>query len=254
MFDWLQKDKSFPKYGSYWVSVLIPTRGRPLKLAQALRSLHTRSGYSNEVEYLLWVDDDDKDTLKFLAAIKEWDGLPSLKTVVGPRGRGYLDLHVGLNTLASVSLGDWIFCFNDDAEMLTYGWEQMFCGLIVSGDEAYGCPDGICMIIPNTLGRPKSPEFFAIHRKVYEVLGYLGPNMGIDDWLSDIMGKVDRKIFCGLKIFHEDEDDQTFVEGRKSLTEKGIYELTASFQVVRGRITDTLKLMDYIEKRCKGKQ
>ena len=207
------------------------------------------------VEYLVWVDDDDEETLEFLT---RGEGFPPMKLIVisGPRGRGYLDLHVGLNILASLSRGDWVFCFNDDAEMVTGGWDRAFSGQLGYegqsecrgfGDEGFGCPDGICMLVPHTLDRPESQEFFAVHRRVYEVLGHLAPNMGIDDWLADIVGKIGRKVRCNIEISHRDEEDLTFREGRGSLSPKDIYELTASFRVVRDRLSDVIKLMDYIE-------
>jgi hypothetical protein len=97
------------------VSFLMPTRGGYDQLIRAVRSILCTAGdKAANVEILLRVDDDDKDRQK---AARELEGLQamSVKTVIGPRGRGYDEMGTYINELVAVADSKWCWLFDDDA-------------------------------------------------------------------------------------------------------------------------------------------
>jgi glycosyltransferase involved in cell wall biosynthesis len=251
------RNQWFPKGDGPCVAVLIPTRGRSDRLLRAVRSLHDTAHRSISYEIILRVDADDTETLDALAN-KPLSSLVN-KVVIGPRGNGYLDIHHHYHAMIEESSADWFLSFNDDAVMKTVGWNLFFCGVLArrSADDpekinVFGGPDGIYIMRPYVSARPDSPEFFAFHRRVYEVLGHVGLNTGIDDWLHGVMSVIQRVLPSDIVIEHENEQDVTYCEGRGFLSSKDVYELTASFPVLRERLRDTVKLLDYIEAFNKG--
>lgn len=249
MNDGLYYGASFPQHGGPWVSVMFSSRGRPDKLERTLRNWQEKCLNHDKVEYLIAADDDDEETIKLLT--NRTASLPPRQVIVGPRGRGYLDMHLRLDAMCRVARGDWFLAINDDATVRTEGWERVFNGRLVGQGEdekgSFGCPDGIYLFIPKVPTRPDSPEFFAVHRRVWEVLGRLAPNMGVDDWLYYVMDKLNRVVRCSIEIDHTDDDDKTYQEGRAKIDAKAAYELTGSLRVIRDRLNDIIKLMDYIE-------
>ncbi len=245
----------FPRGNGPCVAVLIPTRGRPDRLERAVRSLHDTARGGAPYEILLRIDDDDAATLDRLRDTS-LGGLVSA-ALCGPRGGGYLDIHHHLHAMIEASSADWFLIFNDDSVMKTPGWNQYFVGQMKirgGGDETWagGWPDGIFLLILHVPSHPDSPEIFAVHRRVYEVLGHLSPNMGADLWLHFVLRTLGRASFCPLVVEHEDDEDETWREGRATVKGELSHELTASISVLRGRLADVVKLIDYMENFAKG--
>lgn len=95
------------------VSVLCPTRLRPEQLDASLQSLHaTRHG---EIEVMLVADLDDPT---------DYEQFPC-RSLTRIDRKGYSNLHEYYNLLASQASGEWLLLWNDDAIMLTDGWDQI---------------------------------------------------------------------------------------------------------------------------------
>lgn len=107
------------------ISVLIPTRGRASLLVESVISLLKNANSPASLEVLLALDQDDIDTQRQLKIdserlAKEYGCVMSVH--VYPRF-GYKKLNEYLNELSKVAKGDWLFFWNDDAVMLTSGWD-----------------------------------------------------------------------------------------------------------------------------------
>lgn len=101
------------------ISILLPTRKRIASLIRSAESLlHTCA--SAELEFMVAVDDDDRETLESLQLAP----LPNMHLLVGPR-LGYIKLHHYVNELAVNASGDWLFLWNDDALLETPDWDQI---------------------------------------------------------------------------------------------------------------------------------
>lgn len=234
------------------VTVMIPTRGRPDKLQRAIRSLYDYAYNRERIEVLLRVDDDDEATLKMLTTTPL-----NATALVGPRGRGYLDLHRHIHDMASRARGRWLMAFNDDAAIVGSEWDKQLDMVIATddgsdfhrdGDTGALWLDNLWLLIPTMRARPTSNEFFIVHREVFEVLGHLSLNMGMDLWLDNIFTTIDRlMVMPNIHIEHQnDEHDQTFLEGRVTIKGQLLHELTASLEVLQGRLADTATLLGHI--------
>lgn len=231
------------------VSVMIPSRGRPQQLKRAIDSLYQKARNPEKVEVVVRIDDDDQKTLEFLASAT----FPAL-VLCGPRRRGYLDLHHFIHEMAAAAQGKWLMAFNDDAVVISQNWDRYFHCTIIE-DEVENLKDSakqyflddIWLLQPMVVGRYESNEFFAVTRRTFEILGHLSLNMGMDLWLDAIFKTLHRVMRVHLLIEHETKDDQTFQQGRDTIKGEILRELTTTTQVVRGRLRDTLILLDYID-------
>ncbi len=172
---------NFPRSDGPLVTVLLPTRGRPELLIQAVTSLHQRASRPDKIEWLFRVDTDDPNTQ--YACCKLIDQLPQATMVVEPRGTGYVNIHLWQSRLCQLARGDWIMLFNDDAIMTTPRWDDQIANLQV---ENFPHPD-IASAYFVTKDRPGCNEFFMIRRKVWEVLGFLSLSTHVDNWLHRVL-------------------------------------------------------------------
>jgi glycosyltransferase involved in cell wall biosynthesis len=94
------------------VTILMPTINPIDWLRLALDSIkNTASDYS-QVEVLLRVDDDNQSRIDDLPKLVADYGI---KYVIGPRYRGYHDMHQFVSDLLTKATGDWVWLFDDDA-------------------------------------------------------------------------------------------------------------------------------------------
>ena len=249
--EWLMQGSPLDDPTQMLVSVLIPTRGRPEKLKQAISSVRDTALNPQRIEFLLRVDDDDEATLGVLDTLG-----PDVKALIGPRGQGYLDIHHHLHAMTQQAKGRWLFVFNDDSIMMTKQWDKFLDVRIVDGDRledlgdtGYVWDDDIWLLIPYALGRPESSEFFVVSRHTYNILGHLGNNMGVDQWLEQVFNLIDRKRRVSILIEHNDDvKDKTYQEGRHKVHGALARSLLTDLPVRRERLQDALTLITYIEK------
>ena len=102
------------------VSMLLPCRGRYEGTRQSLESLKLAADPSR-IEVLVRADEDDVQTVEIMK--EPWPF--QVKTFVGPRGRGYADLHHMYNQLAAGAAGKFLFLWNNDAVIMTPSWDQL---------------------------------------------------------------------------------------------------------------------------------
>lgn len=183
------------------ISVLLPSRGRPKDLEEAIDSLYSHSAYRDGVvEVLVRLDRDDPelDSYTDLRQMAEF--------VIGERGRGYPDMHVYVNELAALAKGDWLFLFNDDARMRTVDWDRK----ILEGE----WPE-ICVLRPNQ--GDAGNLFPIVSRKFYETLGYFSLSPHNDSWVESISRYLDIEYAIeGMWVDHlrDTYTDQTHTESQ----------------------------------------
>lgn len=75
--------------------------------------INAEPALNRSIEILIRVDDDDPE-------LKEYEGflsMPEVRLIVGPRGKGYLELWRYYDELARLSDATWLMQWNDDATM-----------------------------------------------------------------------------------------------------------------------------------------
>ena len=138
------------------ISILLPTRGRTDVLLNSLKTLIEKASKPQRLEILLGIDEDDTEIQPFLKDVvapwlKEYS-LECRANIFKPLG--YENLHIYVNTLAANATGEWIFFWNDDALMVTEGWDDVIESyngqfkLLAPKDNHNGHPYAILPIIP----------------------------------------------------------------------------------------------------------
>lgn len=226
------------------VSVLLPTRGRVSGLLAALDSLHSLSRYKN-IEYLLKIDEDDKETLDAYEGLKK---IIAVRALISPQGNGYRDFHLWINELCSMSKGDWLYMFNDDALMQCQDWDVVLATMGFSPGATWHGVSDVCMFITPTVQRPESYEMAFVRRKVFEILGHYSLNPHCDNWMASVMCFLSSAFRIDpVQVSHPEHGDrQKLVETYKETGDA----LNTPVQQ-RQRIKDIEKLIAYIEEHKK---
>ena len=192
------------------VSVLVPSRGRVAALEAAEKALLDLADLPGEVEFLVALDPDDPDLYSYV------DSLPDGQFWVAGERYGYTRLHEYYNHLAEMAAGDWLLVYNDDARMLTPGWDTIITN----------APPGVLKMQANHNGGGNLfPAFPAAWAKA---LGCVSPFPHPDVWLLKVAEILGCHYQIPVEVLHDradvtgGHDDQTYAEGRKLLGEYGM--------------------------------
>lgn len=189
--------------GAPLISVLLPTRNRPGSLRVSVASLLDQAAVPQDIEILLAADPDD-DTARSAVS----DGLPA-RVWTAPERYGYEGLFRYYNHLATLAAGDWLMLWNDDARMITRGWDDVIrrqerWGVLAS--RANHCGDANLF--------PVFPRWWA------EVTGHISLSPNVDVWIGEVGAMLGSCMRIPVEVFHDrfdvtgNHDDQTYREGR----------------------------------------
>ncbi len=143
-----------------FVSVVIPTKGRPLLLLRAVRSVLDQ--HYRDLELIVVVD-DDAVTEKQLALVDD----PRLRVIVNPESLG---ANLARNVGAQAALGPWVAFLDDDDEWLPTKLERQ---LALVKPDAQDVIVASRTLVITPLGRSVLP------RNVYD------NELPFDEWLFD---------------------------------------------------------------------
>lgn len=218
------------------VSVLIPTRNRVNRLQETLQSFISTSSDINSIEFVLKIDDDDLDTIDFVSKLEASFNL-RIKKIISPRGAGYSDLHIFSNRSAQIANGDWLFIFNDDAKMLTKGWDALIANTIIM--EPYYGIDKLCILYPNDVF-----SFCFIRKSTFNILGHLAEDCLVDRWIYDIVCMVHHVIRIeDIEIGHKNDD---IMEETKSKSYSATSGHILTYQQKQQKVNDCQIVLDYL--------
>lgn len=101
------------------ISILLPTRDRPLLLCHMLLTLDLNTKNKKDVEVLIAHDEDDDLTPHIVSGIR------SEISVRAVRCKRRENLHSYYNELLRQSSNKYVMCINDDTEFPTKNWDQI---------------------------------------------------------------------------------------------------------------------------------
>lgn len=194
------------------ISVLLPSRGRPQSLAKSVGSLLGAATEPERVEVLVAADPDDETTRNLAVVLGDAEsatGKGQVRLWVAPERYGYQALHQYYNGLATMAKGDWCLLWNDDATMLTRGW-----------DTAIHAQDPAVLWLASNQGMggnffPAWPRAWSDH------LGHISLSPNVDVWISEVGRRINReRQIPEIQVRHDRADvtgghqDQTYAEGR----------------------------------------
>lgn len=183
------------------ISVLLPSRGRPTSLAESVGTLRTLAHRPEHIEVLVAADPDDPATARAAFECKAtlW---------LAPERFGYSRLHEYVNALAVVSTREWLLLWNDDARMLTPGWDERVA-------EA---PAGV--LWPAHNDSPLLNVFPIVHRSFVETVGHFSLSPHCDSWVQDVAAALGAHHRIAVEVLHDrhdltgGHDDQTYHEAQ----------------------------------------
>lgn len=183
------------------ISVLLPSRGRPKSLAESIASLRDLADRPGRMDVLVAADPDDPDTVAAAGSCRAtvW---------IAPQRFGYANLHQYVNALAETASAEWLLLWNDDARMLTTGWD-------VRVAEA---PVGV--LWPRHNGSPFLNVFPVVHRRVIDALGRFSLSPHCDSWIQDVAQAAGIHHQVDVEILHDrfdltgGHDDHTYQEAK----------------------------------------
>lgn len=181
------------------ISVLLPSRGRPKALTESIGSLLDLADRPGGIEILIGADPDDEPTQQ---AVLPWQA----RIWTAPERYGYPQLHEYVNRLAEQADGDWLMLWNDDARMLTPGWDT------VVGEQQPG------VLWPHSNDIPTCNTFPIWPHAWTEHLGHVSLSPHCDSWIQYLGQAVDRHERVDIDILHDradltgGHDDQTRAE------------------------------------------
>lgn len=245
----------FPRGPGPLVSIILPTRGRHVDFCASLDSLYSLAKDKSCLEFIVKVDDDDKETI---ATCEKLKGLLDYKLIISPRGNGYADMHHWVNDMAlNYATGDWCMIWNDDAILAngtegpgipnSQNWdERVLHASFLSEATWHACPD-VCSLITPTVGRPDASEFFFLRRKVVQILGHWALNAHTDNYLQSVLCAISSSFRFPIYVAHKSDGVKDNV--RKEVLEayKTAGRELNTLECRRSQITDVNKLIDYIE-------
>jgi len=200
------------------VSVILPSRRRPESLHRSLRGLVDLAAEPGEIQVLVAADLDDEATcaLGDRRHLGLDDPLPPQVTVYAYPRVGYGRHHLYVNHLAKLTSGEWVMLWNDDAVMLTPGWDK----IITSAEPA--------ILWPHANHAPHTGVFPAWPRAWSDAMGHVAPYPHIDThlhYVGENLGKITR---IPVEVLHDradltgNNDDLTYAEGRGRLGPEGM--------------------------------
>ncbi len=184
------------------ISALVPSRGRPEALAGSIASLLGLAAGPDAVEVVAAIDPDDA------WRYEQWV-YPSTRILVTPERYGHARIHEYMNALAAMASGEWLLNWNDDAVMLTPGWDA------VIASRAPG------VLWPSANHHPGCNIFPAWPAEWTRLTGHMSLAPNCDSWIQDLGERLGRQERIPVEVFHDRHnqtgsgrfDDATYAEG-----------------------------------------
>ena len=117
------------------ISILLPTRGRVNLAERFLTSANKTATYPNHIEYVIYTDEDDPESLKISAEGMRCVRISGPRTTMGACNTRCLE----------ASSGEIIILSNDDVVINTIGWDEKIRNM------HRGVSDKIYLAYPNDL-------------------------------------------------------------------------------------------------------
>ena len=210
------------------ISVLLPSRGRPDSLLATAAGLLALAADPGKVEILIAADPDDGPTL----ALAREGRLPEqARMLVAAERLGYKRINEYYNALDEAAAGEWCFLWNDDAAMLTRGWDAV----IEAEEPAVLCPHADYAPEINTF--PVWPSAWTRH------LGHVSLDQSVDLWLHDVAVAAGAERRIPVSVHHEHRMGDATAADRDAVADVITYHAPAMYEA---RARDVARLRELL--------
>lgn len=211
-----------------FVSVLLPTRKRTKMVEHSVASVLELATNPDQIEIAIAYDDDDEESHRYFTS-DQWQmfvkSRGGTQVVFQCPKWGYGELHNYYNLMAQRTQGQWLLAWNDDAVMLSPGWDQQL--------REIGDFQG--MVHMHCTTYPKLTLFPLFPRSWVDFFGSATACNHIDSWIQDICYEAGTVKKIEAQILHDrfsetgNNNDETFQN--RTWQGKKIYKSDAMRQV-----------------------
>ena len=191
------------------ISVLLPTRKRTKMVEKSVASILDNAKTPGEIQIAIAYDDDDVESHTYFKD-SHWQNLIESQGATQVSFQcpkwGYSDLHKCYNLMAEHTHGTWLLVWNDDAVMLTPGWDQQ----VKEAQDFKG------MIHMRCTTYPKLTLFPLFPRSWVDFFGCAAGGPHIDSWIQDICKEAGTVKTIAAEVLHDrfsetgNNNDETF--------------------------------------------
>lgn len=193
------------------ISILLPTRKRTNVIVKSIGSLLANAHNPSNIEILIAYDEDDEESQTFFSSVwypfVEQSGATT--KVFETERFGYLKLYKYVNFLGSHANGDWLMFWNDDALMLTEGWDTE----IIKNNNFWGLLRMPCVNMDHPFAL-----FPIIPKEWVDFFGKISPVNHSDWWIFHVTYHLNKIRNIPVQVYHDRADvtghnnDETFKE------------------------------------------
>jgi hypothetical protein len=220
------------------LSVILPSRQRFDALVSTINSFLSLSNDPSQVEFLVKLDSDDIETI---AKVHQLPG--KTKTLISERLRGYHDLHLFVNDLCKLAVGDWVLLFNDDARMTTRNWDVALQEVdpFVCNPEFAGS-DSVCLLNPGSPESDKTDVFPMVRRTSIKTLGHFSLHPHNDTWVQYTYMPLNAVIsYPNIRLKHFNNDVKDATRDHSAKAQETSFADWHDFADARARDTEALR-------------
>jgi hypothetical protein len=189
--------------GGWPITLLTPSRGRYKSLAFSIWSARRMATDESRIKAVVVADPDDMETVQVAAELR-------CRAIVAPERFGYAGLHEYYNLAAAAAEPGWLVVWNDDASMLTPGW-----------DDVVACqPPGVLWPAHNDPNHDHC-NLFPIWPSVWtKATGRVAADIHVDSWLQEIGTGLGLQWRVPFNVWHArtdvtgDHQDQTWEDSQ----------------------------------------
>lgn len=191
------------------ISLLLPSRQRPKELERLWNSALDTADKPNELELVVYIDDDDKSYDKLILS-------SPVVFVNGPREHdGKVNLSIKWNECWKKANGEIFMHCGDDIIFRTKGWDTAVREAIDTR------PGKICFVWCNDVSDESSRHEFGthgfIHKNWTDVVGRFVPPYFVSDYNDTWLNDVSRKLNVQTYIHHHTTEHMHFSLGKSKI-------------------------------------
>ena len=176
------------------ISLLIPTRKRPLNVKRLVESVKNTSDNIKNIEFCFYIDEDDGESLEI---ISEAANTINVNAIQGTHTEGQLTPTFFMqNELAKICVGPIFFYGADDIVFGTKNWDVMVNEIFDRYEDKIAlvyAPDGF------QKGTVPIATHGFLHKNWTDIIGYLFPpvfNVAYNDtWITEIAETIGRRFY-----------------------------------------------------------
>lgn len=215
------------------ISLCIPTRKRPEIFKQVCLSVLNNASNPNEIEFVIYHDEDDESKYEHIGNFKE---------IIGKRS----DPHSAANECQKLATGPIYYFGADDFIFQHADWDKK----VMDAFEQY--PDKILFVYPNNhWHRSNFGNVGFIHKNWIDTVGYfMRPDLVRrgDCWINDVARRINRFFYInGFGVQNLNiKTDETHADIAALVVATQCLEKYRSKELLDGRAKDAMLLQNFI--------